>query len=209
MGRDPANPKRRRYKWHGGFDRYREAEAFRATLAHHPAHSAGVGIYGTTRLRTGDYLTDWRHQHALTARLEEKTAERYEQFIRVHLIPILGHIPVARLSPQAIQAAYTTLLGKDLSHTTVRHIANMLHKALADALRRGLIATNPVDQTDPPRRDQHQRPTWTVESLQMFLLDAQQTAPINLFALYLTKAGTGMRFGELLGVRETDLVWCP
>lgn len=73
------------------------------------------------------------------------------------------------------------------------------------AVKRGLIARNPVDQTDPPSRDTKTPTTLTPDQLQTFLEDAQQTAPIYLWALYLTKAGTGMRFGELLGIRETDV----
>jgi integrase len=205
LGRDPQNPKRRRTKWYHGFATRREADVFRATLAYHPVHAAGVGIYGSTRLRTGDYLTDWLRTHAETARLEAKTVERYEQFIRVHIVPILGHIPIARLSPPSIQAAYTTLLDGRLSHTSVRHVANLLHKALADAVRRGIIAGNPTDQTDPPMRDTTGRPVLTPPQVHRYLADARATAPIYLWALYVTKAGTGMRFGELLGLREVDL----
>src|SRR5262249_6818777 len=58
---------------------------------------------------------------------------------------------------------------------------------------------------DPPRRAPHTPTTFTPEQLHRFLDDARTSAPLPLWALYLTKAGTGMRFGELLGVRETDL----
>jgi integrase len=142
----------------------------------------------------------------------------YSQAIRVHLNPALGHIPLARLSPQTIQDFYDSLLRKSiirgkllggnlptLSRTTVRHIANLFHLALEGAVKRGLIARNPVDQTDPPSRETKTPTTLTPEQLSTFLRDARETAPINLWVLYLTMAGTGMRFGELLGIRETDL----
>ena len=92
-----------------------------------------------------------------------------------------------------------------LSRTTVRHIANLLHLALKDTVKRGLIARNPVNQTEPPSRETNTPMTLTPEQLRMFLEDAQATAPIYLYALYVTKSMTGMRFGELLGARETDL----
>ncbi len=94
-GVDPST-KRPRWKWYGGFRTRREAEAFRATLAHHPAFSAGLGIYGTTRLRTGDYLDDWLRTRRSVDNLEEKTSDRYEQLIRVHWKPAIGHIPLIR-----------------------------------------------------------------------------------------------------------------
>jgi integrase len=205
LGRDPQNPKRRRVKWYSGFATHREAEAFRATLAFHPAFSAGTGIFGSTRLRVGDYLTDWLKGHAKIAKLEARTEKRYEQLIRVHLIPTIGHIPLVRLSPQGIQNTYATLLGKNLSHTTVRHIASVLHNALEDALKRGIIVRNPTDQTDPPVRDTKPSQVLAPEQLHQYLADAKETAPVYLWALYVTMAGTGMRLGEVLGLRESDL----
>ena len=217
LGLDPVT-KKRRTKWHSGFATRREAEAFRATLAHHPAFSAGMGIYGNHRLRTGDYLDQWLKNHVGAKKLEDKTEAWYRQAIRVHLKPALGHIPLARLSPQTIQDFYDGLLHKPisrgksrasnlpmLSRTTVRHIANLLHLALEQAVKRGLIARNPVDQTDPPSRDTKSPTTLTPDQLQTLLEDAREGAPLHLWALYLTKAGTGMRFGEVLGLRETDL----
>lgn len=64
-----------------------------------------MGIYGNIRLRTADYLEGWHRQHEQTASLEKKTAERNEQFVRVHITPALGHVPIVRLSPQTIQEA--------------------------------------------------------------------------------------------------------
>jgi integrase len=81
----------------------------------------------------------------------------------------------------------------------------MLHLALDHAVRRGLIARNPVEQTDPPSRETKPAQTLTPEQLNLFLNDSIQTAPIYLSALYLTKGMTGMRFGELLGLREADI----
>jgi integrase len=92
-----------------------------------------------------------------------------------------------------------------LSRTTVRHIANLLHLALKDAVKRGLIARNPVDQTEPPSRETKTPTILTPEQLRIFLEDARANAPIYLYALYVTKSMTGMPFGELLGARETDL----
>lgn len=77
--------------------------------------------------------------------------------------------------------------------------------ALEHAVRRGLIARNPVDQTDPPTRDTKPATTLIPEQLQTYLEDAKQTAPIRLWALYWTMAGTGMRFGEALGLRDADV----
>ena len=216
VGIDPAT-KKKRYKWHGGFATRREAEAFQVTLAHHPAFSAGLGMYGNSRLRTGDYLDQWLKNHSSVKALEEKTATWYGQAIRIHLKPTLGHLPLSRLSPQTIQDLYDRLLHKPvggcrksrgkrtLSRTTVRHVANLLHLAMSDAVKHGLVARNPVDQTEPPSRDTKPTVVLTPTQLHVLLKDARASAPTPIWVLYLTKAGTGMRFGELLGLREIDL----
>jgi hypothetical protein len=209
MGKDPANRTRNRRKWYGGFATHREAQVFQATFAHHPAFSAGMGIYGNSRLRTCDYLDTWPAQHAKNGKIEEKTEERYRQFIQVHITPALGHVPLVRLSPQTIQEAYGTWLSKGLSHTTARHIANLLHLALDQAVRRGLIVRNPLDQTDPPSRDERPASILTLTHLTQYLDDAKGTGPVYLWALYVTKAMTGMRFGELLGLRDRISTWTP
>ncbi len=84
-------------------------------------------------------------------------------------------------------------------------MASLLHKALADAVRRGIITRNSTEQTEPPARDTRPRSVLTPDELQVYLVDARATALIYLWALHLTKAGTGMRFGELLGLRESDV----
>ncbi len=96
-------------------------------------------------------------------------------------------------------------MGKGLSRTSVRHIANQLHLALEHALRRGLIARNPADQTDPPARDTKPTITLTTAQLAQYLADATETAPPNLAGVYWTIAVTGCRLGEALGLREIDL----
>jgi integrase len=133
-----------------------------------------------------------------------------DNLIRVHLKPILGHIPLARLSPHTIQECYTLLgrklvRGKSISLSTVHYAAAILHKALADAMRRGLISRNPADQTDPPSCATEPTVVLTPAQLHTYLEDARQTVPIRLWALYVTKAGTGMRLGELLGLPESEL----
>ena len=87
-----------------------------------------------------------------------KTWQEREGCIRLHLVPALGAIPLAKLSPAHIQHYYTTALtsgrldGKGgLSPQTVRHHDRALHTALARARKLKLISINPVDDADPPR----------------------------------------------------------
>jgi len=200
-GIDPKNGKQRQ-KWFNGFKTHREAEQFRLTLAHHPSFSGGVGPYGSPRLRTGDYLTTWHEERERLGALRVGTAKRNRQHITLHIAPNIGHIPLARLSPAVIQNLYVTLLDSGLSGSTVRRAAAVLHTALRDAVRRGLIIRNPQDNTTLPRRAQYDPIVPTPEQVVTYLDDARETATPAIWAFYVTAAATGLREGELLGLRD-------
>lgn len=199
-GVDPKTGKKRQ-KWHSGFSTKREADAYRAALANHPAHSAGLGLYGSTRRRLGDYLTEWLRERAPS--LRQKTHDTYEMFIRVHIAPELGHIPLARLSPMAVQEFYSRKLASGLSGTTVHHIAQVLDEALSHAVKWGLIARNPADQTEPPKRLRAKPQVWSVEQVQQFVEEARRTSPYYL--AYAVALAGGLRQGEIFGLRWSDV----
>ncbi|HEV2440025.1 MAG TPA: site-specific integrase, partial [bacterium] len=111
-------------------------------------------------------------------------------------------IPLARLSPSAIQNLYVTLLESGLSGSTVRRAAAVLHTALRDAVRRGLIIRNPQENTTLPRRNHYEPTVPTPEQVIAYLEDARETATPSVWALYVTAAASGLREGELLGLRE-------
>jgi integrase len=135
--------------------------------------------------------------------LTPRTADHTESAIRLHLVPHIGHIPLARLGPPAIQQLYVTLLGTGLSPATVRRSTGVLHVALEDAVKRGLILKNPQTNTTPPKVAQYQPTVLPPEEIVHYLEDARQTAKTPaLYALYVTAATCGLRIGELLGLSE-------
>src|ERR1700716_1687966 len=88
-----------------------------------------------------------------------------------------------------------------LSARTVRYIAIILHKALSDAVRKGLLVRNVADLADPPSPSAAKAPemkTWTPAELRAFLASCRDH---RLFALLRLVATTGMRRGELCGLR--------
>jgi integrase len=121
----------------------------------------------------------------------------------VHLAPVLGHVPLARLSPQAIQGYYSAKLAAGLSPSTLRRHAAVLHVALRHAVRWGLLVRNPCDMTDPPRPRRTEMRVLDDEQVRLFLGEAKRSSPYYL--LYLAALTTGMRQGELLGLRWQDV----
>ena len=79
------------------------------------------------------YLQQWLEICQPSVRI--RTYERYEQLVRLHLVPTIGRIPLQKLTPQHVQSLYTQKLKDGLSRSTVHTLHAMLHKALKDALR--------------------------------------------------------------------------
>ncbi len=190
---------RRIRKWHY-FTTKREALAFQAQAAYHPAFGAGVGAFGSPKLRFRAYLEAWLRDYA-EIRVRPSTLLRYKQLIRVHLIPGLGHVQISRLSPQSIETFYRGLHGK-VSATTVHHIASILRQSLKQAIRWGLITQNPADLVEKPKRQRSTPTLWTLDQAVHFLDAARDT---RHYLLYATLLGTGLRLGEALSLQWSDV----
>ena len=85
----------------------------------------------------------------------------------------------------------------------------IVHRAFRDAVRWGRIQRNPADAADPPRASATTRPTmktWTADQLRTFLTSI---AEHRLHAAFVVLATTGMRRGECLGLRWSDVDLLP
>jgi integrase len=103
----------------------------------------------------------------IKANVSPRSHERYEEIAKKNLIPLLGAIPLTKLKPIQISAAYTKALangrrdGKGgLSARTVHHMHRLLKQALAQAVRWQLLIRNPVDAVDPPKVERHSMTTY-------------------------------------------------
>lgn len=147
-----------------------------------------------------EYLAQWLKAVRGSVRFYTYTA--YEVYVRVHIVPILGGLKVARLGAQDLQSLYAQKLAQGLSPTTVSHIHSTLHRALEQALRWGVVLRNVAEMTDPPRRACPQISPLSPDEARALLAAA---AGDPLEALYVLAVTTGMRQGELLGLRWQDV----
>lgn len=159
----------------------------------------GLPIVGE-RQTVSQYLKDWLERVRPT--IKPKTYRSYEQLTRIHLIPALGRVSLAKLGPQHVQTLWARELEAGKSPTTVRRLHMVLHKALADALRLGLVQRNVTELVDPPRAAQHEMLVLTPEQVHALLATAEDS---RLEALYVLALSTGMREGELLALRWRDV----
>jgi integrase len=202
-GLDPVTGKERRRWYPAGTDRA-EAERLAAKLA-----ATEMSCVDAVRSLTfGAYLTSqWLPAKKL--HLATSTYRGYERNVQLHVLPMLGRITLRRLRYQQIEALYDSLLhpteGQGLSPKTVYEIHLIIHGALADALRRGLITRNvAVVARAPKQRSLQQREgtSLTEEELRQLMRTA---VGHRLFPLYWLTAMTGMRRNEVLGLKWPDI----
>jgi integrase len=157
----------------------------------------------TDRLTVAEYLDDWLT--GASRALRPSTASTYERHIRLHILPVLGGLPIARLRPEQLDRLYAGLLAKGLSRTSVQHIHAILRRSLSQATRRGVIARNPTDLVDPPGRDHPEMQVLSIGQARALLATARTGRHAELEALYVLALTTGMRRGELLALRWADV----
>jgi integrase len=165
-------------------------------------HQQQQGILATgPQQKVEQFLLHWL-ENVHKQSIRSRTYERYEEIVRLHLVPGIGHHQLQKLSPQHLQSFYTKKLEERLSTTTVISFHNVLHKALETAVRWNLISRNVCDLVSPPRRKRFEIQPLSVEQVQQLLA---ATRDHRLEALFLLALATGMRRGELLGLKWQDI----
>ena len=154
------------------------------------------------RITVAEYLARWLA--AIAASIRPKTLQEYTSVVQTHLIPAFGTRLLSQLQPLAIQELWQRKIEAGLSPGTVRYIHAVLRRALKMAVRWGLLARNPMDSVEPPRARPAAFAVWTEDEARAFLSGIRTH---RLFALYLLALATGMRKGELLGLRWEDVDW--
>jgi integrase len=159
------------------------------------------------KLTLGQWLAQWLEEarHGTSA----KTHERYAEIVNKHLVPALGSIQLAKLAPVHVQKYYADALasgrrdGKGgLSAQTVRHHDRVLNVALKRARALRLIAVNVVEDVSAPKVERGELEVLTPAEAEALLAAAASTRLYTPIALAL---GTGMRRGEVLGLRWSDV----
>jgi len=152
------------------------------------------------QLKVGRYLQEWLETIRPTIRPSSWC--RYEELLRLHILPALGTLPLARLEPRHVQRLYATCLSQGRAPGTVRTIHAVLHRAVKDAVRWGTVARNVVTLVSPPQVKRHEITPLSAAQARILLEVAQGDRFEALYVLALT---TGMRLGELLGLQWQDV----
>lgn len=139
----------------------------------------------------------------MASKIRSSTLRDYEQGLS-RVTDRLGHVRLQELRPLDVEELYASLLtdghryGGGLSPKTVRNVHIALRRSLADAERFGLVQRNVAALIKAPSPQRKQLRTWTADEVRTFLESVEGD---RLSAAYRLLATTGMRRGEVLGLR--------
>ncbi len=166
-----------------------------------------------SNMTLGEWLDRWINEYMIFT-IRESTLDSYKTMIKNQIKPYLGDRPLSALTTQELQKFYNTVKkkgrvkpdkrhGTELADSMVRGIHMMLHEALDMAVRSRLIVQNPTDGTVIPKLNRPPMKILNEEQLDRFM-EAIRAEPL-WYDLFYTEITTGLRRGEICGLKWCDL----
>jgi integrase len=179
------------------------------------ADSNGGVAFDAENLTLAGYLKHWL-EDSVRSTVKVRTYETYWTRKRNYVDPYLGHVKLEKLAPTHLEGLYARLLEEGYSTATVRQAHSLISAALRKAVRWGLVGRNAAEAADPPRLVTPEIVTLSREEVRA-LLEASRRWPLHRAsdppgirpgryeALVTLAVTTGLRQGELLGLRWSDV----
>ncbi len=177
----------------------KEIEALAAQMIASVA-TGGFGEADAKKITVSEYMARWLE--SISQSMKPASFRRYADLSRQHIEPVIGRVQLAKLSQLDVQRLYSDRLRAGLSPTSVQLIHCVLHRALKQAMRGGLLNRNVTELVDVPRRIAPEYVTWDRAQASAFLAVSDRD---DLAALWRLALLTGMRRGEILGLKWDDL----
>jgi integrase len=147
-------------------------------------------------------LAEYAGRWVAERKLEPRSRDLYAGLLANHLAPFLGQLTLDQISPLVVRRWRAQLLADGRSETTAAKAYRLLRAVLNTATKEDrLIRDNPCRMPGYDKEPTAERPTATVA--QVFAL--ADAVPIRFSALIVVAAFTGLRWGELIALRRSDL----
>lgn len=159
------------------------------------------------RLTLQDWIKLWISLGAPSRRKRpprQRAIERYDQLLRIHVLPDLGEKRLQVLANTDIDGLYKKIANAGLAPRTQRHVHSVLNACLAAAVRTGKLNANPMDRVQKvPDAGDDDEVGQALDEEQLSSL-VQSFKPSALFPIVAVAAYTGARRGEILALRWSD-----
>jgi integrase len=152
------------------------------------------------RLTVGEFID--RYLELAKDRLSPTTFARYGELARIHIKPVIGSIRLAALDDLQIESFYARLAERGASKWTRKMAGRFLGTALKHAVRRKIIRFDPSASVEKVKTDEREMLFLSSDQVRQFLESAKDN---RLYALFAVALATGMRQGELLGLKWGDI----
>jgi integrase len=185
---------KRKYKWFSGYNTKKEAQVALTKIL----QDMNTGIYVNPSQETlGSYLQSWLE--GKRSQVRAGTFRSYEWLVNKHIVPHIGKVVLSKLQPRHLQKLYTELQEGDdaISNRSILHAHRILHQALDQAMKWGMVQRNVAKLVDPPKPRRMEMQVWDEDQLEAFLEFSRRSRYHIAFALL---ASTGMRVGEALAL---------
>lgn len=150
------------------------------------------------KMTVEEYLAEWIERHG-NVNLRPSTKASYESHIRNHILPCIGNVPLAQVTPAMLDDMFQTLYAKGLSNSSVKYAHRIAGVAFEHARKYHYIESNPARDTITKFGKQGKTPNpYTTDQMKALIAHTSGTKwelPVILGGLY------GLRLGEILGLR--------